>query len=257
MNNKECHFKIDDFSQKDMQRLMTDYSRFPMPKYWSNIFLEDENGNYAYHNLDASVDWIVTSLIRKRGMSEKQVISVEQTLQIFVLIIPINYALIVRDMESQDYYQKEEAVRVDLGGVECLQLLFGPRIGKDNEYKEIETYRNFHSLEMAKLNLKDDDSSLFPSDRYSIWVTGDNSPNKQPHLYISSKREGWQLKYYIKTCDIWEVINPGKSGTKDPRTFSIITEMLNDWFKLPTKMTGRIGTNQEAAMNEWETCNED
>lgn len=27
------------------------------------------------------------------------------------------------------------------------------------------------------------------------------------------------------------------------------------WFQLPTKMPGRVGTNQESARNEWEACN--
>lgn len=33
--------------------------------------------------------------------------------------------------------------------------------------------------------------------------------------------------------------------------------MVQEWFKMDTRMPGRVGTNLEAAMNEWEACNDD
>lgn len=112
-------------------------------------------------------------------------------------------------------------------------------------------------LEMAKLNLKEDSKSLFPANAYRIWGQGDNSPHKEPHLHIRSKQEGWELKVYIKTCELWEVVNSGKRKSKDFSIYQDVIKNLKEWFKLPTTMTGRIGTNQETAYNEWVACNED
>lgn len=37
--------------------------------------------------------------------------------------------------------------------------------------------------------------------------------------------------------------------------FVDVIKKVNAWFKKPTLMPGRIGTNQESALNEWEACN--
>jgi hypothetical protein len=110
-------------------------------------------------------------------------------------------------------------------------------------------------LEMAKLNLKEDSTSLFPSNKYRIWVQGDNSYNKPAHLHISCKEEGWELKVYIETCEIWSVISKGKRRSKNPEEFQDIINKLKKWFTLQTTMPGRIGTNKETAYYEWIACN--
>lgn len=107
-------------------------------------------------------------------------------------------------------------------------------------------------FEMAKLNLKDGSKSEFPSNAYRIWVQGDGSANKPPHLHIRSSSEGYEIKVYIETCTLWEVINQGKHNNKD---FSDVLKMLAVWFKKKTLMPGRNGTNFEAALNEYEACN--
>lgn len=60
--------------------------------------------------------------------------------------------------------------------------------------KNLSEFLNFQEsemvFEMAKLNLKEDSTSLFPSNKYRIWVQGDNSPNKPAHLDISCREEG-------------------------------------------------------------------
>lgn len=107
--------------------------------------------------------------------------------------------------------------------------------------------------EMAKLNLKDNGSSEFPSNAYRVWVQGDNSPHKPAHMHIRSNQDGWEIKVYIENGELWQVENYGRRNRRD--TFSDIIKLVKSWFGKPTCMPGRVGTNQEAAMNEWEACN--
>ncbi len=108
-------------------------------------------------------------------------------------------------------------------------------------------------LEMAKLNLKDDGKSEFPSNAYRIWVQGDGSAHKPPHLHISSTSEDFEIKVYITTGKLWQVIRCGKRKRTDK--FTDVLSKLQDWFKKPTLMPGRTGTNYDAALNEYEACN--
>lgn len=111
-------------------------------------------------------------------------------------------------------------------------------------------------LEISKLNLRDDEMSIFPANRYKIWVHGDNSTHKPPHLHIIDKHDGWEIKYFIENGEIWEIVNSGNVSTKNSNAFNSITKKMKEWFSLSTKMPGRIGTNQETALNEWTACNE-
>lgn len=70
----------------------------------------------------------------------------------------------------------------------------------------------------------------------------------------ANKRE---LKVYIETCELWEIVNSGKRKSKDPSIFQDVIKNLKEWLRLPTTMTGRIGPNQETAYNKWFACNED
>lgn len=107
--------------------------------------------------------------------------------------------------------------------------------------------------EMARLNKKDDSLSPFPYNKYQLWVQGDNSPHKPPHMHINYPQEGWEIKVFIESGDLWQVVSYGKREKMD--SFSDIIKMVKEWFKLETKMPGRIGTNQEAALHEWDACN--
>ena len=109
--------------------------------------------------------------------------------------------------------------------------------------------------EMARLNKKDDSLSPFPYNKFRIWVRGENSPHKLPHIHISYPQEGWEIKVDIAHGQLWQVVAYGNRGRKD--AFSDIIEMVQEWFKMDTQMPGRVGTNREAAMNEWEACNDD
>ena len=109
--------------------------------------------------------------------------------------------------------------------------------------------------EMARLNKKDDTRSPFPSNKYKLWVQGDNSPHKPPHMHVSYPQEGWQIKVFIENGELWQVVSFGNRGRTD--SFSDIVKMVKEWFTLPTTMPGRVGTNQNAAENEWDACNDD
>lgn len=107
-------------------------------------------------------------------------------------------------------------------------------------------------MEMAKLNLKEDSKSLFPHDKYRIWVQRVISSHTLPHLHIRCKTENWELKVHIETCELWEVVS---KGTTKPEEFQDAINKLKEWFALPTTMPNRIGTNKRAAYDEWEACN--
>lgn len=109
-------------------------------------------------------------------------------------------------------------------------------------------------FEMAKLNLKDDGMSEFPSNAYRVWVQRDVSANKPPHLHIRSTSEDYEIKVYIKTASLWQVINYGNRKHND--RISDVLKKLIEWFKKPTLLPGRTDTNYEAALNEYEACNE-
>ena len=108
-------------------------------------------------------------------------------------------------------------------------------------------------LEMAKLNLKDGGESEFPENAYRVWVQGENSPNKPAHMHIHNIQEEWTIRVLIENGELWNVVSFGKRDRKDK--FVDIIKLVKKWFQKPTKMPGRIGTNQDAARYEWEACN--
>ena len=109
--------------------------------------------------------------------------------------------------------------------------------------------------EMARLNKKDGPQSPFPSNKYKLWVQGDNSPYKPAHMYIKFPQDGWEIKVFIENGELWSVVSYGNRERTD--SFEDIIKMVKHWFSLPTTMPGRIGTNQDAAINEWDACNDD
>ena len=126
---------------------------------------------------------------------------------------------------------------------------------------KISTMRAYFNGEMvverAKLNHKERSESLFPGYEYRMWVQTDYAPHKSPNLHIRSKEEGWELKAYINTCEIWEVINKGKRTSDNPDEFRDVVEDLKKWFKLQTTVPGQTGNNQETAYNKWIALNEE
>ncbi len=109
--------------------------------------------------------------------------------------------------------------------------------------------------EMARLNKKDDSQSPFPGNNYKIWVQGDNSSHKPPHMHIYYPKDGWEIKVFIGNGQLWQVVSYGNRGKRD--MFSDIIRKVQQWFLLDTRMPGRFGTNQEAALHEWDACNDD
>jgi hypothetical protein len=109
--------------------------------------------------------------------------------------------------------------------------------------------------EMARLNKKDGSQSPFPSNKYKLWVQGDNSPHKPPHMHVYFPQDGWQIKVYIEDGELCDVVSYGNRGRSDK--FIDVIKMVKEWFLLPTTMPGRIGTNQQAAANELDACNDD
>ena len=112
-------------------------------------------------------------------------------------------------------------------------------------------------VERTKLNHKERSESLFPGHKYRMWVQTDYSPHKSPNLHIRSKEEGWELKVYINTCEIGEVINKGKRKSDNSNEFRDVVEDLKKWFKLQTTVPGQTGNNQETAYNKWIALNEE
>ena len=104
--------------------------------------------------------------------------------------------------------------------------------------------------EMAKLNMKDGDKSLFPSNAYDIIVHGD----KPPHIHVISKQEGYNIKILIDTGELWQVENCGRRGKKG--SFSDVVKAIKKWLLLPSEVPMAKGdTNQTFALNLWELNN--
>ena len=126
---------------------------------------------------------------------------------------------------------------------------------------KISTMRAYFNGEMvverAKLNHKEHSESLFPGYEYRMWVQTDYAPHKSPNLHIRSQEEGWELKVYINTCEIWEVINKGKRTSDNLDEFRDVVGDLKKWFKLQTTVPGQTGNNQETAYNKWIALNEE
>ena len=107
---------------------------------------------------------------------------------------------------------------------------------------------------MAKLNMKDDGKSLFPSNAYNIIVQGDNSPNKPPHIHIISKQEDYNIKVLIESGELWQIVSPGRRGRTD--SFSDVIANAKKWLEQPSNVPMAKGdTNRVFAMGLWELNN--
>ena len=108
-------------------------------------------------------------------------------------------------------------------------------------------------LEMAKLNIKDGSQSEFPSNAYCIWVQGEDAPFLPPHIHLKDKQEGYEIKLLISDASLFGVDNYGIRD--EANLFGDVVTKAKKWFAQETLMPGRVGTNQEAALYEWEACN--
>lgn len=121
----------------------------------------------------------------------------------------------------------------------------------------VEEFLNNHReplLEMARINMKDDGKSLFPYQSYEITVRGEGSSTKPPHIHIKSKQEGYEIKVYIETGELWQVVNPGRRGKTDK--FTDVINKVKQWLNTPSKVPiAKGGTNKEFAMGIWELDN--
>lgn len=119
--------------------------------------------------------------------------------------------------------------------------------------KKVKTFREPLN-EIAKLNMKDSDNSLFPSNDYDVIVRGDNSPHKPPHIYVMSKQEGYNIKILIENGELWQVISYGRRGKTD--NFTDVVKDIKEWLSQPSNVPMAKGdTNQIFAMNLWELNN--
>lgn len=107
-------------------------------------------------------------------------------------------------------------------------------------------------IEKAILNLKDTSLSEFPNYEFNIWVQRDESVEYNLHIYSSA--EDFELVVEIKTGVVREVIRYGTRMHEDK--FTDVKTKLKDWLNRPTLMPGRTGTNYDAAVNEYDACNE-
>lgn len=109
-------------------------------------------------------------------------------------------------------------------------------------------------LEMAKLNMKDGSTSLFPSEAYNIIVQGDNSPHKPPHIHVVSKQEGYNIKVLIANGELWQVERYGRRGRTD--TFKDVIKNIKIWLSQESQVPMAKGdTNQVFALGLWELNN--
>ena len=125
---------------------------------------------------------------------------------------------------------------------------------EDNSYWELNNGRK-PLMEMAKLNKKDNETSPFPSNAYSIIVQGDGSANKPPHIHIISKQEGFNIRVLINNGTLMSVVSYGNRNRGD--SFSDILKKVSVWFNMPSSMPKFNGTNQEIALILWDANNPD
>lgn len=77
----------------------------------------------------------------------------------------------------------------------------------NNDYKADNSVGRNVITEMARLNKKDGSQSPFPSNKYKVWVQGDNSPHKPPHMHVFFPQDGWQIKVFIENGELWDVVS--------------------------------------------------
>ena len=121
--------------------------------------------------------------------------------------------------------------------------------------KILQEEREFVKNETARLNKRDGVQSLFPFDKYKVWVQRDDLPCSLANMHVYHLQDGWEIKVFIQNGDLWQVVNYGNRNKDDG--FVDIVMMVKDWFRLSTLMPERVGTNQEAAQYEWDACNDD
>ena len=105
--------------------------------------------------------------------------------------------------------------------------------------------------EMAQVNAYDNEKSPLPSNKYKVYIYGENSKFKTPHFHIYSTQEGFDLEYNFNG-DIWRIKSYGTRKKRD--LFSDITKLVKEWLvNKPSK--GIFETNKDAVIYNWEINN--
>ncbi|MBO7588725.1 MAG: hypothetical protein J6T18_04795 [Bacteroidaceae bacterium] len=110
-------------------------------------------------------------------------------------------------------------------------------------------------FEKARLNKYDGQESMFPSDKYKIWVETEDSLVFPPNILIASLQEGWHIKVEVTYVRLMRVIDFGIRERTDK--FDDVVTKVKEWLTQPTTMPGRIGSNKDAATCEWDAINEE
>lgn len=105
--------------------------------------------------------------------------------------------------------------------------------------------------EMAQVNAYDNSSSPLPSNKYKVYIYGENSKFKQPHFHVYSTQDGFDLEYDFDG-NIWRIKSYGTRKKRD--SFTDITKLVKEWLTLkPSK--GKENTNLDAVIYNWEINN--
>ena len=105
--------------------------------------------------------------------------------------------------------------------------------------------------EMTQANAYDNSTSPLPSNKYKVYVYGENSKHKTPHFHVYSTQEGFDLEYDF-TGNIWRIKSYGTRKKREP--FSDITKLVKEWLLLkPSK--GNEKTNVDLVTVLWELNN--
>ena len=99
------------------------------------------------------------------------------------------------------------------------------------------------------------DQNLFPRWEYHVTVySGCSIP---PHFYITSLKEGYEIKLFIKNGELYQVEHYGSRDRSD--NFSDVVEKAKRWLrrKPAFKLARPLGTNKNALKLAWKAANSD
>ncbi len=108
--------------------------------------------------------------------------------------------------------------------------------------------------EHAVLNAKENHGSLFPADKYQVFVQNDHAVYHPAQIHVASHAKQWHVVLYLQNGRIWLVKDYGHRQETDE--FEDITVKLNQWLSQPSSLAMGGGlTNRELALGLWEINN--
>lgn len=111
-------------------------------------------------------------------------------------------------------------------------------------------------LEMAQINNKDNGRSVLNPSAYQVIVKNNEGEHRVPHFHIKSKNEGWEIKLYISSGELYQVERYGNRNRTD--TFRDIVSMAKKWMKQNSSAFGMTDKkNYEVALIQWRMLNPD